>query len=146
MDPADLAQRARDRIGRVGQAFQRPFHPPFGLGFAGVLAGIEPHGGVPFAHFEQIKRLPVERGGKPDQIDPVTRRGLGHQIVMAFHRVGREIGKPGRCCRRSVMDSQRPTIFILVKTRCGTGPIFAVFGDARIIAGPPAGIGGGVEA
>src|SRR3546814_1665397 len=57
-------QRARVRIGGVGELFERALHPPFGHRFARMLARIEPDLRVAAAHFEAVDRLAFEAGAE----------------------------------------------------------------------------------
>src|SRR5690606_19869776 len=72
-------------------------------------------------------------------------RGFGDEIVMAFERVGREIGEPGEVTGRGVADRQRSAAFVLVERRLCTPPPTAIFGDAGAVVGPAVGIGRAVE-
>ena len=145
MEAAFLAQEAADAVARVGEHFERTFHPPFGLRFAGMLAGIEPDLEFAFAHFEAVDRLAVERGAKVQVIDAFRGCGFGHEIVMTLHRIGREIGEPGDVAGRRIADRQRAAVFVLVIGRCGAAPVVAVFRNAGVVAGPAAGIGAGFQ-
>src|SRR3546814_19337298 len=92
-------------LGGVGQFFERPFHPPFGHALAGMLAGIKPHLRVAASHFNAVDRLTFEAGAQAAVRDPVTLGDRSDQVVVPFHRIGREIGDPqiGRAsCRERV--------------------------------------------
>ena len=146
MKAAAAAQFARDRIGGVGQPFQRAFHPPFGHRFARMLARIKPHARLAFAQIEAVERLPVQRGADLACGHALAFRRQRHQIVMPFHRIGGEIGEPRDIAGRGVADGQRAAILVLVERAGGAHPIVAIFGNARVIVGPAGGIGAVVEA
>jgi hypothetical protein len=78
-------------------------------------------------------------------VDTFRSRGLGDEVVVTLHRIGREIGEPGDFARRGVADGERTAVGILVEARFGAAPELAVFGDAGVVIGPAAGIGAGVE-
>ena len=146
MDAALRPQRARHRIGGIGQALERALHPPLGLGLARVLAGIEPHLRRAFAHLEAVDRLAVNRGAEPDIVHALAGGRIGDKIVVPLHRVGREIGAPEQVARRQIADRQRAAVLVLVEGARRARPVFAVFRDAGIVVRPAARIGAGVEA
>ena len=76
MQAALLAQQATDAVGGIGEHFQCAFHPPFGLRFARMLAGVEPDVERALAHFEAVDRLPVERVAEMDEIDAFRSGGF----------------------------------------------------------------------
>ena len=145
MDAALGSERARHRIGRVGQAFERTLDPPFGLGFARMLAGIEPNLQITLAHFEAVDRLPVQCGAEPDIVNAFTSSRLGDEIVVPLHREGREIGEPADGRSGQVADRQRAAVLVLVVARGGARPVIAIFRDAGVVIRPAAGIGAGIE-
>ena len=57
---AFAAQHAGDRIVLVGQFLERAFHPPFGHGLAGMLAGVEPDVERALADRQAVDVLAVE--------------------------------------------------------------------------------------
>ena len=66
------------------------------------------------AHFERVERLSVERRSQMHVVDPFRGRSFGDQIVMAFHRIGREIGEPGDVAGGRIADRQRAALDIAV--------------------------------
>src|SRR3546814_2354032 len=84
-------QRARVRIGGVGELFERALHPPFGHRFARMLARIKPDLRVAAAHFEAVDRLAFEAGAEAAMSHALAFGGPGDEVVVALHRVGREI-------------------------------------------------------
>jgi hypothetical protein len=89
-----LAQRVRGSIVQIGQLLERAFHPPFGHGLAGMLAGIEPDLLGAFAERQAVDRLAVERDAQLAVGDARLGGDAAHQIVVPLHRIGREIGEP----------------------------------------------------
>jgi hypothetical protein len=65
--------------------------------------------------------------------------------VVPFHAVGREIGEPDKAAGAGVADGQRAAVGILVIAAIGPAPAVAVFGDARAVIGPAAGIGAALQ-
>jgi len=124
---ASCAQGAGNWVGVISKAFQRPLHPPFGLGFAGVLTGIQPYLLVACTHGQIVQRLAVQRGPNAFKRDTFAGRRFGHQIVMPIHRIGRKIGKISDVAGRRIGDGQRAIVCVFVKTAVGPRPIFAVF-------------------
>ncbi len=59
-----------------------------------MLAGIEPHLLGPVADAEIVDRPAVERLAELAVGDARLKRRRGDQRIVAFHRIGREIGEP----------------------------------------------------
>ena len=59
---AFCAEQARHRVGRVDEAFERAFHPPFGHALARMLAGIEPELQRAVAEPQPVDRLAFDAG------------------------------------------------------------------------------------
>src|SRR3546814_5070576 len=69
-----------------------------------LLAGIKPHLRVAASHFNAVDRLTFEAGAQAAVRDPVTLGDRSDQVVVPFHRIGREIGDPQkRADRKSVV-------------------------------------------
>ena len=66
---------------------------------------------------------------------------LRNQVMVPFHAIRREIGKPCKIACRGVTDGQRAAVLAFVIGRIGASPIIAVFRYARAIIGPATGIG-----
>ncbi len=146
MQAAFFEQFAGMRIAVVSQHVERTFHPPLRLGFAGVLAGVEPDLHVAATHFEAVDRLAFEAVAEATVTDALTFGGIRDEVVVALHRVRREIGEPDDIAGGCVANCQRATVFRLVVSRISAAPIIAVFRHAGSVIGPAAGIGAGFEA
>ena len=127
------------RIGRIGQHFQRAFHPPFGHALARMLAGVEPDLFLAAAHFEAVDRLPLQAVAENADGYAFDCSGFRDQVVMAFHAIGSEIGKPDDIAACRVANRQGAA-FLVIAARCAR-PIVAVFADTGVIIGPALGIG-----
>ncbi len=131
-------QPAGDRIGLVEQPLERALHPPFGHRLAGMLAGVEPDLERPVADPEIIHLLPVESLPERAVLDQRMGRDRGDEVVMALHRVGREIGEPDAVRRRSHPDGE-DSAFI---GRVDPLPLLAVERHAGAVILPAERIGG----
>ena len=132
-----FAQHAGHRIGRVGQAVKRAFHPPFGHRFARMLARIEPDGKIAgtdaeIVEFPAIKGLPERR-----MADAVAPGDFGDQVIMALNRIGREIGEPQRVGLRAMADCQRAVAIVGL----GEEPVLAITRHAGLVIVPALRIG-----
>ena len=145
VERALAAQRPGVGVGRIGQHFQCPFHPPFGHGLAGVLAGDQPHRARPFAQCQAINRLAIKAGAKAAVRHAGPCGDAADQIVVRLHRIGREIGEPANVTAGAIADGQRAAIRARVPFAVGAPPRGAVFADGGAIVWPAAGIGRGVQ-
>ena len=143
VEAAQLAKLARHRIGRIGQAIKRAFHPPFGHRFAGMLAGIKPHLLLALAQFKAIDRLAIKTMAQHPVRDAVCQGRSGDQIVMLLHRIGREIGEPGLIGAGSVAHGERAALLVLVIGTVGAAPELAVLAHCGAVIRPATRIGRG---
>lgn len=135
-----LPQQARMGIGRIGEFFQRPFHPPFGHGFAGMLAGIKPDVNIALAHFQTINRAAFQAIAQCAQSDAGLAGRFGHQIIMALQIIGRKIREPSNVAMQLVANGECAAILIIGRVR--PAPKFAIFANDSLIIWPATGIGG----
>ena len=141
MDHAGGGQRARDRVLRVEQAFQRALHPPLRHRLARMLAAVEPHRLGAVADPQPVDR-PVLRGPAQHVVARAGRGGPGDQVVVHLGGVGRMISEPGRSGLQRVPDGQ-PAVGVV---RFRLGPVQPVLADPRLVPRPAERIGGFVEA
>jgi hypothetical protein len=134
-----LQQARADRVGRVQQAVQRPFHPPAGHGLAGVLAAHHPYGARAVAKSNAVDRAAVDRPS--DLVDRYAGGGGGavQQAPMAGQVVGREEGEPDGVGAGRAADLQHA----VGEAGLGAGPGLVVGADAGAVARPAARIGRG---
>ncbi len=102
-----------------------------------MLACIEPDLRVAGAHFEAVDRLAFEAGAEATIGHAFAFGDRGDQIVVAFHRVRREIGDIEDRALGGVLDRQRARVIAGVEPE----PIFTVIASAGGIARPAVGIG-----
>src|SRR5690554_5970311 len=140
MEPAFLQQGTGVGISGIGEHFQRALHPPFGHAFAGMLARIEPDLRIALTHFDAVYRLPLKRIAQSAAGHALDRCHFRNQVMVTVDAVWREIGEPHDIAGGGVADGQ--CALVLVIAAVGAAPIFAVFADTGIIAGPALRIGG----
>ena len=135
-----LAQHAGDGVLVIQKPAEKAFHPPFGHGLAGVLAGGHPDGAlgrVRLTDRQEINRLAVQGFADHLQRDLGMSLGPGDQVLVPLHGVGCEIGKPDGIRLRGVLQRQHAVGIIRVDTKPG----LAVIGGAGAIAWPAFQIG-----
>ncbi len=145
MNAAFFEQFARMRVAHVGEHVERALHPILGLSLARMLARIEPYLHITIAHFEAVDGLAFKAVAEAAIVHALALRRIGDQIVMALHRIRREIGDPDDVAGRRMTDGQCAAILILGVAGIGAPPIIAVFGHAGAVIGPAAGIGAALQ-
>ena len=138
-------QHACMRIAQVGEHIDGAFHPIFGLSLAGMLARIEPDLRIAIAHFEAIDGLTLDAVAKAAIGHALKRCCLGNQVMVTFHVIGREIGKPCKIACGGVTDGQSAAVRGLVISGISAAPIIAVFGDASAVIRPATWIGAALQ-
>jgi hypothetical protein len=91
-----------------------------------VLAGLQPHLQRAFAHLQAVYRLAIQAVAQAAIGNARPRGDARHEIVVALHRIGREIGEPQRIARRRVGDGQRAVGFGGIPMRFGAGPVLPI--------------------
>ena len=132
-----LAQTPGDGVGIVEQLLERAFHPPFGHRLTRMLTRVEPDLQRPGADLEIIQFLSVQRLSERAMLDRGMRGDRCDEIVVALHRVGREISEPDAVRRGRRADRQHAVLVGGVDPL----PIIAVVAHAGAVAGPAMRIG-----
>src|SRR3546814_8621194 len=106
-----------------------------------MLARIKPDLRVAAAHCEAVDRRAFEAGAEAAMSHALAFGGPGDEVVVALHRVGREIGDPQQRAFGIVADRQRASVRLGVIAGVEAEPVFAVGTRAGSIVGPAVGIG-----
>ena len=125
-------QRAGRRVRRVEQPVEEALDPPFGHGLAGMLARDHPKGRLALArlaNLQDVDILPVQRPARHLQRDQRRGQRIGHQIGVALHRIGREIGVIDRIRGRHMLDGHD----LAVEPGRHAEPVLPVIGGDGVI-------------
>src|SRR3546814_19093724 len=105
-----------------------------------MLARIKPDLRVAAAHFEAVDRRAFEAGAEAAMSHALAFGGPGDEVVVALHRVEREIGDPQQRAFGMVAERQRASVRLGVIAGVAAEPVLAVVTCAGSIVGPDVGI------
>ncbi len=135
----DLAEHPSDRVVFVGELLERAFHPPFGHALAGMLPSVEPDAERALADRQAVDVLSIEALAEELIADALNCGGLGDEVVVPLHRIGREIGDPDEVLRRGQLHRQNA---VCVARVLDSNPFLAVEAHHPFVVGPSVRIGG----